>query len=154
MSGYYQETVEEEKQRQKGEILYRTAREIRVPYDYFEEIRKGMYYYLERDYVTREKCLAFQSELVKEIHSLRKEIAFLDSRLTQIENSTATIVEIRDIDIEEAMPLVQKFAEDFLRTHECLYPSDVAEELGLDYGLVREIFAILEKEGKLKKKGE
>jgi hypothetical protein len=154
MSGYYQETVKEEKQQQKGKIFYRTAREIELPYDYFEEIKKGLSHYLERDYVRLEKCLAFKSELVTELQSLRKEIAFLDSRLTQVEGSTSTIIEIRDIGIEEAMPLVQKFAEDFLKTHECLYPSDVAEELGLDYGLVREIFSILEKEGKLKKKGE
>jgi len=76
----------------------------------------------------------------------------LNSRLAKVEDLIIPSVEIKDMSIEEALPLVQKFVEDFLRNHEYVYPSDVADELGLDYELVREIFSILEKEGKIKKK--
>lgn len=54
----------------------------------------------------------------------------------------------------EAKQRVEKFIQNHLREHECVYPSDAANELGLEYELVREIFSILEKEDKICGKGE
>ena len=54
----------------------------------------------------------------------------------------------------EAKQRVEKFIQNHLREHECVYPSDAANELGLEYELVREIFSILEKEDKICRKGE
>jgi len=59
-----------------------------------------------------------------------------------------------EMTVEEAKPLVETFLRDYMKTHEYVYPSDVADELGLNYELVREIFGILEKEGKLGKKAK
>lgn len=63
-------------------------------------------------------------------------------------------VETKEMTIERAKPLVEKFIRDYLKENECVYPSDVADELGLDYKLVREVFCILENEEKICKKGE
>lgn len=49
----------------------------------------------------------------------------------------------------KAKQRVEKFIQNHLRKHECVYPSDAANELGLDYELVRAVFAILEKEDKI-----
>jgi len=64
------------------------------------------------------------------------------------------VVELKEMTVEEAKPLVEDFLRDYTKTHEHVYPSDVADELGLKYELVREIFDIMEKEGKLKKKAK
>jgi hypothetical protein len=40
-----------------------------------------------------------------------------------------------------------------LKENKQVYPSDVADELGLKYELVKEIFDILEKEERLKRRG-
>jgi hypothetical protein len=56
--------------------------------------------------------------------------------------------------VKQAKPLVEEFIRSFLRENECVYPSDVADELGLDYELVRQVFVILEKEDKLCKRCE
>lgn len=63
-------------------------------------------------------------------------------------------VETKEMTVEEAKPLVEKFIRDYLKQNECVYPSDVADELGLDYELVREIFCVLESEDKICKKCE
>jgi len=58
------------------------------------------------------------------------------------------------MDVEEAKPLVEEFIRSYLRENECVYPSDVADGLGLEYDLVRRVFAVLEKEKKLCKQCE
>ena len=58
------------------------------------------------------------------------------------------------MNVKQAKPLVEEFIRSYLRENECVYPSDVADELGLDYELVMQVFAILEKEEKLCKKCE
>ncbi len=62
------------------------------------------------------------------------------------------MVVIEEISKEEAKRRIIQFLEDYMKKHECVYPSDVADALGLEYELVREIFDILEKEGKLERK--
>lgn len=58
------------------------------------------------------------------------------------------------MDAKQAKPLVEEFIRNYLLKNECVYPSDVADELGLDYELVRQVFAVLEKEDKLCKQCE
>ncbi len=60
----------------------------------------------------------------------------------------------KEMTVGEAKPLVEEFIRNHLKEYECVYPSDVAEELGLEYELVMEIFDILEKEEKICKKCE
>ncbi|UCC58790.1 MAG: hypothetical protein JSW14_02440 [Candidatus Bathyarchaeum sp.] len=58
------------------------------------------------------------------------------------------------MDVEKAKPLVEEFIRSYLMENECVYPSDVADGLGLEYELVRQVFAVLEKEEKLCKQCE
>ena len=58
------------------------------------------------------------------------------------------------MNVEKAKPMVEEFIQSYLRENECVYPSDVADELGLEYDLVRQVFAVLEKEEKLCKRCE
>jgi len=58
------------------------------------------------------------------------------------------------MNVEKAKPLVEEFIRSYLRENECVYPSDVADELGLEYDLVRQVLAVLEKEEKLCKQCE
>lgn len=53
------------------------------------------------------------------------------------------------MDVEKAKPLVEEFIRSYLKENECVYPSDVADALGLEYNLVRRVFAVLEKEEKI-----
>jgi len=62
--------------------------------------------------------------------------------------------EAKEMTVGEAKPLVEEFIRNHLKEYECVYPSDVAEELGLEYELIMEIFDILEKEEKICKKCE
>ena len=56
--------------------------------------------------------------------------------------------------IEKAKPLVENFIRSYLRENDCIYPSDVADGLELEYELVRKVFAVLEKEEKICKQCE
>ena len=58
------------------------------------------------------------------------------------------------MDVKETKPLVEEFIRSYLLKNDCVYPSDVADGLGLDYELVRKVFVVLEKEDKLCKKCE
>jgi len=58
------------------------------------------------------------------------------------------------MDVEAAKPLVEEFIRSYLKENECVYPSDVADALGLEYNLVRRVFAVLEKEEKICKQCE
>jgi hypothetical protein len=92
--------------------------------------------------------------LINEVERMRGEIKILNTRLASIENTSEKELEIRDISFDEAKTIVKKFLKDYLKEHPQIYPSDVADELGLKYERVREVFDSLEKEGKLKRKGE
>lgn len=58
------------------------------------------------------------------------------------------------MNMKQAKPLVEEFIRNHLLKNDCVYPSDVADGLGLDYELVLRVFAVLEKEDKLCKKCE
>jgi hypothetical protein len=53
------------------------------------------------------------------------------------------------MNVKQATPLVEEFIRSHLLKNECVYPSDVADGLGIDYELVRQVFAVLEMEDKL-----
>jgi hypothetical protein len=55
----------------------------------------------------------------------------------------------KKMNVKQAKPLVEEFIRNHLLKNECVYPSDVADGVGLDYELVRQVFVVLEKEEKL-----
>lgn len=150
MSDYYQKLGKKAIEREKGQIDFENypIKEVVLPYDYFEEIKRE----LGRRYVDLSTCITFKTLIVREIESLKSELAFINSRINIVESPRT--VEPRDMAFEEAKPLVEDFLKNYLKEHEDVYPSDVADGLGLKYELVKEIFDILENEEKLKKKVE
>ena len=58
------------------------------------------------------------------------------------------------MNVKQAKPLVEEFIRSYLMENDCVYPSDVADGLGFEYELVRQVFAVLEKEEKLCKQCE
>jgi len=91
----------------------------------------------------------------EEIRKIERDISRLKKKVRKIEELltiTPQVVVVEEISKEEAKRRIIQFLEDYMKIHERVYPSDVADALGLKYELVREIFDILEKEGKLEKK--
>jgi len=62
---------------------------------------------------------------------------------------TVEHVEIREVPLEEARTLIEAYLKKFFKKKRQVYPSDVADALGLSYETVQEIFVRLEKEGKI-----
>ena len=58
------------------------------------------------------------------------------------------------MEVKEFKPLIEEFIRSYLKECECVYPSDVADALGLEYDLVVRVFAVLEKEEKICKSCE
>jgi len=104
----------------------------------------------------REEAGEFQNVIFRKLLEIYEEMNLQRRRIEKLEgiSADASVVKLKEMTVEEAKPLVEAFLRDYLKTHEHVYPSDVADELGLNYELVREIFAILEKERKLGKKAE
>jgi hypothetical protein len=104
--------------------------------------------------------LEIERNLKLEVESLRKIVSILYSKFDRIENRFPECVEAREVvyeapvdkevSIDEAKPLIQTFLKEYFKRCKKVYPSDVADELGVDYDTVREVFAMLEREGKLK----
>ena len=72
--------------------------------------------------------------------------------LKEFEGLTAVTVEhveIREVPLAEAKAAVEAYLKKFFKKKRQIYPSDVADALGLSYETVREVFAALEKEGKI-----
>lgn len=149
MSNYYpleDKTVEREKQ----QVYYRKTEELAVPRDYFENIKREM----RMRYVDLATCISFKAKMVAQLQDLRRKIDIIDSRIRAVEKPSVETIEIKEMTLEEAKPLVENFLRDHLSEHDDVYPSDVADELGLKYELVREIFSLLEEQEKLRKKEE
>ena len=104
----------------------------------------------------REEAREYQNVILKKLLEIYEEMNLQRRRIEKLEgiSADAGVVRLKEMTVEEAMPLVETFLRDYMKTHEYVYPSDVADELGLKYELVREIFDILEKEGKLKKRAK
>lgn len=56
----------------------------------------------------------------------------------------------KNVPVRVAKPMIEAFLKKFLRTHKRVYPSDIADELGIRYETVRKVFGLLQKEGKLR----
>ena len=106
----------------------------------------------------REEAREFQNVILRKLLEIYEEMNLQRRRIEKLEEISAGaetgIVKLKEKTVEEAKPLVEAFLRDYMKTHEHVYPSDVADELGLKYELAREIFDILEKEGKLEKKAK
>jgi len=88
-----------------------------------------------------------------DIGELKNRVNQIDSKVEELRGISPKVI-IVEVSKEEAKLRVEDFLRDYMKRHEQVYPSDVADELGLKYKLVREILDILEKEGKLKKKAK
>ena len=62
---------------------------------------------------------------------------------------TVEHAEIREVPLKEARTLIEAYLKKFFKKKRQVYPSDVADALGLGYETVREVFVGLEKEGKI-----
>jgi hypothetical protein len=118
----------------------------------------------EHDYVSSlHRKLRTERNLNLELERLRKLVAILYSKFDRIETRFPECIAAKEVvyeaprdkevSIDEAKPLIQAYLQDYFKKREKVYPSDVAEELGIDYDTVKEVFTILEKEGKLKVSG-
>ncbi|MCJ7630779.1 hypothetical protein MUP77_00010 [Candidatus Bathyarchaeota archaeon] len=108
-----------------------------------------------RMFITPE-VLAEVSNLRTEVNALKATVSEIKTELEGAKRDLAEeigVVEVKEMTIEEARPLVEEFLRKYLEENKHVYPSDVADELGLKYELVKEIFDILEKEDRLKKRG-
>jgi hypothetical protein len=91
--------------------------------------------------------------IVTELERIRVQCEILHARLAKLEEDrdrVSTYIEISDVPKEEARGMVESFLKTYLRENRQVFPSDVADALGLRYETVCEVFCILEKEGKLK----
>jgi len=85
------------------------------------------------------------SELTEAIQILIQRINALEDRLEAL---SPIEIEARDITDEQAKEEIKKWFED--RHGEILFPSDVADELSLDYDVVVRLLTDLENEGKVR----
>ena len=90
----------------------------------------------------------------RDMDELKNRVNKIDSKVEELRGISPKVIIVEEVPKEEAKRRVEDFLRDYMKRHENVYPSDVADELGLKYELVREIFDILEKEGKLEKKAK
>lgn len=64
-------------------------------------------------------------EIYNELNSLRKRVKKLE------EASPSKAVEIKEVSFEKAKDMVENFLREYLKENESVYPSDIADELGL-----------------------
>lgn len=106
----------------------------------------------------KEESREFQNVILRKLLEINEEMNLQRRRIEKLERISAGaktgMLELKEMTVEEAKPLIEAFLGDYMKTHEQVYPSDVADELGLRYELAREIFDILEKEGKLGRKAK
>lgn len=88
--------------------------------------------------------------IVAEAENMRTRFQILNARVTRLENQLPKQVEIKDVPLKKARSMVESFLKKYLKENKQVYPSDVADTLGLKYETVREVFDALENEGKLK----
>ena len=62
---------------------------------------------------------------------------------------TVEHVEIKEVPFAEAKSAVEAYLKKFFKKKNQVFPSDVADALGLGYETVREVFGALENEGKI-----
>ena len=60
--------------------------------------------------------------------------------------------EIREVPLEEAKAMIEAYLRKVFKKKKRIYPSDVADALGLEYETVRKVFKELEREGKIQER--
>lgn len=114
---------------------------------------KGNKWKTDEDEKTDKKVL---DELINDVSKLKTDLAEIKAMLTRFIEELPVILrvkEMKDVSVEEAKLMVENFLKEYLKEHETVYPSDVADALGLDYELVRNVIDMLIKEDKLEKEG-
>ena len=90
--------------------------------------------------------------LIKEIQRLNERIEKIEIQLKNLREfrvKAGSLDEPQELSFEGAKTLVNEFLAEMYEINDVVYPSDVAEDLNLDYNLVLEIFEELVKEEKL-----
>lgn len=93
-------------------------------------------------------------EIREDISKIKVDLAEIKKILAQIREEppiTIRLADAKEVLFEEAKIKVENFLQECFKKQETVYPSDVADELGLDYELVRNIIDMLIKEEKLEK---
>jgi hypothetical protein len=88
--------------------------------------------------------------IVAELENVRTWLQSFDARLAKLEDQLPEEIEIKDVPLKQARIMIEPFLKKYLKKNKRVYPSDVADTLGLKYETVREVFIALENEGKLK----
>ena len=96
------------------------------------------------------RCLAINYRLFQELDNIREEVSAMGIRLATLEDQFPESVEIKEVSLKEARKTIEAFLKKYFTSKRQVYPSDVADALGLRYEIVREVFGILEKEGKIR----
>jgi hypothetical protein len=127
-----------------------------VFYDYKDNLKTSFHDYIGRDTGNQDIFNVNRDTLRdREIRKLQRIVKVLLLRLEQVENQVAESSEvtlevaIKETTIEEARPIVKEYLEKHLKKNKAVYPSDVADALGLRYETVQKIFANLVEEGQL-----
>ncbi len=94
------------------------------------------------------------SEIKADISEIKADISEIKAIITEIREETPVMVRVADskeVPFEEAKSMVENFLKECFAKQETVYPSEVADELGIDYELVRNVMDRLIREDKLEK---
>jgi len=137
-------------------MLDQTPKVVNPYRDYYSLLTQDPFEEASENYVVWDRGTEIQinHSRPKEIEDLWKIVRFLYSKIEKIENTLPEVVEvsvpIEEVPIDEAKLMIQKYLKGFFKKNKRVYPSDIADALGLNYETVREVFDVLESEGKLK----
>jgi lipoate-protein ligase A len=95
------------------------------------------------------------STLASEVRDLRMMVRFLYSKLEEMEDQLPKSVEAvvsteENVPITKAKLMIHEYLSELFKEGKKVYPSDVADALGLSYETVRKVFDVFESEGRLK----
>ena len=87
--------------------------------------------------------------IIEELQKIRVELQTLNARMARIDEQPS-VVQDREMPVKEAKEIIASYLKKYFKKHAEVYPSDVADALGMKYERVCSAFALLEKENKLK----
>jgi hypothetical protein len=138
-------------------VLYQVVKAEDQYGDYYEDFAKHLPFEEANHAMAwdRGTNIEIHHDLPMEVENLRTLVRILYLKLERIENHFPEFTEVsapieEKVPIKEAKLMVQTFLKTYFRKEKEVYPSDVADALGLSYETVRKTFDILEKEGKLR----
>jgi ASC-1-like (ASCH) protein len=139
--------------------LYSTTRTVNPYGRYYEVHPKENFEDFLCEHLSVSRGKVTERNYLREIENLQKLVCILYQRLPNFERNFPDYFNMledgepsfkKEVSIEEAKSQIQDYLRDYFENNEKVYPSDVADALKIDYEVVREAFAIMEKEGKLK----